>query len=69
MPKLTLRNNPDLRQIEKERNDAFRKLSGEERIKEMFKLIEFTMMLHPDMPYKKPTGKGLVMRKPDITER
>jgi hypothetical protein len=61
LARLTIRTKPDERQIERERREAFLQLSGEERLRQMIELIEFTMRLNPTKPYKKPQGLGIVL--------
>jgi hypothetical protein len=63
MPKLILREQPNLIQIERERKKRFLELSGEDRIKETLALIAFSQSMSPNCPNKLPQGKGLLITK------
>jgi hypothetical protein len=57
MSKITLRQNPNLEQIELERHLRFKNLSPTEKMKELCHLIELTIQLGGEKSIKKSTAK------------
>lgn len=64
MGRLTIRQNPDLEQIEQERRQRFMALSTTEKLNELFALIDLSVKLNGGKPLKEPQGLGLVIKKP-----
>lgn len=64
MGKLTIRQHPDLDQIELERRQRFVNLSTPQKLNELFALIDLSVKLNGGKPLKEPQGLGLVIKKP-----
>lgn len=64
MGRVVLRPQPDLAQIEAERQGRFANLSTTEKLNELFALIDMAVKLNGWKPLKEPQGKGLLIRKP-----
>jgi hypothetical protein len=63
MPKLILRKKVDLQEIEEERHQRFKNLNPTDKMKELCRLIELTILLGGKNALKSPTGKGIVLKK------
>lgn len=61
LAKLTIHKNADLTARENERRERFLNLTGEERLQEMFYLMELAILLGDGEPIKKPLGKGIIL--------
>ena len=64
MGKLILHDNPDLERLNEERSERFYHLPFEDKLKELFALIDLTVKMNGGRPIKEPQGKGIVIRKP-----
>jgi hypothetical protein len=64
MGKLILHDNPDPERLERERAARFLALSAEDKLKELFALIDLAVKMNGGKPIKEPQGKGIIIRKP-----
>ena len=67
MAKLIIHKEADPEARELERHLRFKGLSPEDKLKELCKLIELTIMLGGENNLKQPSGKGVVLRKKTST--
>ena len=63
MGKVIIRQNADITQQDLERSKRFYNLPTEEKLNELFALIDLSVKLNGGKPLKVPQGKGLVLRK------
>lgn len=63
MGKLIIHANPNPEKQEVERAAVYKSLPFEEKLKQLFALIDLSVKMNAGMPIKKPQGKGLVIRK------
>lgn len=63
MGKLILHENPDPERLNEKRADRFYHLPFEEKLKELFALIDLSVKMNSGKPIKEPQGKGIVLRK------
>lgn len=49
--------------IQQEREQRFLKLSAQEKLEELFALINLSIAMNGGKPIKEPQGKGLIIRK------
>jgi len=66
MPKLHLYN-PETSSPEsilQERAALYKSLSPQQKLEQLFALIETSRKLNNDLPLKKPQGKGIIISKP-----
>lgn len=63
MGRLILHNNPDNEKLNAERARRFANLPFEEKMKELFALIDLARKTSGNQPLKKPRGLGLVISK------
>ncbi len=64
MGKLILHDNPDPERLANERANRFYNLPFEEKLRELFALIDLAVKMNGGKPIKEPQGKGIVIRKP-----
>lgn len=63
MGKLILHINPNPKKLEEERAERFLNLPFEEKLHQLFTLIDLAIKMNGGKPFKQPQGKGLIIRK------
>lgn len=63
MGRVVLHTNPDPERLERERAQRFAALPFEQKLLELYALIDLAIKMNGGKPLKEPQGKGIVLRK------